>query len=85
MYKGRDPPNILAHIADGIQTVMAKVLLSTLYLYCYVPCDDSYQQDDSEFAYVTNLRFCHVKKNKLKILVEHNNQKVETTHMSING
>lgn len=50
-----------------------------------MPCDDSYQQDDSEFAYVTNLRFCHVKKNKLKILVEHNNQKVETTHMSING
>ena len=40
-----------------------------------------HQQDDSECAYVTYLRFLSCKKNKLKILEECNNQKMETIHM----
>ena len=35
------PPTTLTCIANGIQTVMAKVLLSTVCLYCYVSCNDS--------------------------------------------
>ena len=34
------PPTTLACIANGIQTVMAKVLLSTVCLYCQVSCND---------------------------------------------
>ena len=45
-------------------------------------------ENDSEFAYVTYLGFLSCKKKKkeeVKSPVKHNNQKVETTHMSIKG
>ena len=35
------PPTTLTCIANGIQTVTAKVLLSTVCLYCCVSCNDS--------------------------------------------